>query len=209
MAQINWEEIEAAFSFKQVEDGEHTTQVTKAEVSDTPSQSGSYAINFELKALNGAKFPYSTSHWISFSNDNWRIHHLKSLLRDMGVSEENARKHIESCEDAGDKEAIVGAYRKIFNTLASKLPKTKVKVETQPYIYTYKEDNEAKGKKKGDKEIRLNGSRTEFAGESYTPPQTVEKLKERYPDIPVEGEEKIESVEDLGGEEVSMDETPF
>lgn len=198
---INWSELEAKYSTKRVEDGEYTTQVTKAEVSNIPSQSGNYAINFELKELNGVKFPYSSSHWISFkeNGDDWRHHHMKSLLLDMGVSEENARKHIDSCEEAGDKDQIVEAYRKMFKTLASKLPKAKVKVETQPYLYTYKENNDAKGKKAGDKEIRLNGHRTEFAGESYMSPQTVENLQKRYPGVPIEGEQKIESIDDLGG----------
>lgn len=208
MAQINWEEIEAAFSFRQVEDGEYTTQVTKAEVADTPSQSGNYAINFTLKEYNGMKFPYSSTHWLNLSDEksNWRLYHMRSLLLDMGVSKEDAQKHVEVCENADDK-AI--AYRKMFNALAGKFPKAKVKVETQPYVYTYKEDDEAKGKKKGDKEIRLKGHRTEFAGESYMPPQTIDKLKERYPDIPVEGEKKVESVDDSGGEEIKMDEIPF
>lgn len=205
---INWEEIEAVFSFRRVEDGEYTTQVAKATVADEPSQKGNYAINFELKEHDGAKFPYSSSHWISFGNDNWRIHHMKALLLDMGVSEENARKHIENCEGAGTKEQIVSAYRDMFQKLSSKLPKAKVKVETQPYLYTYKKDDESKGKHEGDKEIRLNGHRTEFAGESYMPPQTLEQLRERYPDVPVVGEQ-VGSVDDLGGEEINLDDIPF
>lgn len=203
MSSINWEEIENKYSFRQVEDGEYTTQVVKAEVADTPSPSGSYAINFELKDLNGVKFPYSSTHWISFKNNNWRIYHMKSLLLDMSVDEAKAKKKVEECESAGSNEQIADAYRKMFKACASTSPKTKVKVETQPYIFTNKETQE--------KTIHLNGHRTEFAGESYMPPQTVENLQERYPGVPVEGG-KVENVDDLGGVEdssIDMGDIPF
>lgn len=204
---IDWEALEAKYSFKQVEDGEYTTQVLKAEVADEPTQSGSYAIQFELKDLNGTKFPYSSSHWLSFKEgkDDWRCHHMKALLLDMGVSEENARKHIDKCEDAGTKDQIVAAYRKMFATLASKHPSAKVKVETQPYVRTDKESQ--------TKEIRLNGHRTEFAGVSYMPPQTLESLMERNPGVPIAGEAQpggeTQPENVLGGEAVNIDDIPF
>ncbi len=199
--QINWDEIEAAFGFKPVENGEYITKLLKAEVADTPTQSGSYAITFELDKKDGKTFPYSTTHWISFKNDNWRIHHMKSLLVDMGVDEAKAKSKVQECEFTGTKDQIVDAYRKAFNAWASKHPTVKVVVETQAYKH--------KDKNSGAEELRPDGHRTEFAGESYMPPQTMEDLQNRYPNVPVAGEAKVEGVDDLRSEEINLDDIPF
>lgn len=200
---INWDELEAKYSFKQVENGEYIATIAKIEVSETPTQSGSYAISFILKELNGASFPYSSSHWISFKpgKDDWRAHHMKSLLRDMGVDEAKARKKIDECESAGTNDQIAAAYRTMFAALAKTSPKAKVKVETQAYKF--------RDKITGVEELRENGHRTEFAGESYMPPQTLGQLKERYPDVPVAGANETKSVDDLGGEDVDISSIPF
>lgn len=197
---IDWDEIENKYSFRRVENGKYKTQVLEINVTDKPTDKGNYAINFKLKPLDGVEFPFSSAHWISFGNDNWRIHHLKTLITDMGVDEAKARKKIEECESAGDKERIVNTYRAMFKGLADTHPIAEVVVEDEPYKFRNKDT--------GAEEIRTNGHRTEFAGNSYMSPQTVEQLQKRYPGVPVAGENNNESA-DLGGEAVELDIIPF
>lgn len=215
---INWDELESRYSFKKVENGKYEATVIKAEVSDTPGLSGGYAVNFELRELDGKPFPYSSSHWLSFKEggDGWRQHHMKCLLTDMRVDEAKARQKIEECENAGTKDQIVDAYRKMFNALARTMPKANVVVETQAYKH--------KNKDTGVETLRPDGRRTEFDGDSYMPPQTLEGLKKRWPDVPVADEfqdgtkddtkddNHSNTVEILGGEpadDISVDDIPF
>lgn len=201
MANIDWSAIESEFSnsYKIIPDGEYTATIKSIKVSDNPTQSGAYSINIELEPSDEGRFPFFATHWLSFKNDNWRMHHMRAMMTDMGVLDEKAKKVVEECEGAGTNEQIAEAYRKKFAALGEKHPKAKVVVDTQAYKH--------KDKQTGKEELREDGHRTEFNGVSFMPAQELEGLMKRYPNVPTSAQRAVSDA--LHGEiDMSLD-TPF
>lgn len=119
----NWADIENEYNKGWKEyapEGEYKTRVSKVELVES-SQKKTPGLNFFFAETEEYAFPkFGTTHWISTGNENWRKYHHRELLRELGLTKEQAEKSVDLCEDKGDLEKIVAAYLAIFKKAIAK-----------------------------------------------------------------------------------------
>lgn len=130
--ELNWDDIEknAGGDFKDyAPDGKYEAKLDSVDVREVGTN-GSIAVEFILAEDDRYQYPKIT-HWLSFKNDNWRRWHFKQIFAVLGLTDEQAKKTIEVCEDKGDKDAIVKAYESAFKKVAQKHPSIELDVFTE------------------------------------------------------------------------------
>ena len=101
-------------------EGEFKTKVAKVELVES-SQKKTPGLNFLFADNADYAFPkFGTTHWISTGNENWRKYHHRELLRELGLTKEQAEKSVDLCEEKGDINKIVKAYVSIFEKAIAK-----------------------------------------------------------------------------------------
>lgn len=163
--------------------GKHKVKVDKATVATTTT--GSIRLQFEFQADDEYKYPKSAAHWVSRKNINWTKWHHKCLLQVLGVSEENAQKGIDSIEkDGASTDQIVKGYQTLYDRACSRHPEVEIEVREQ-----YDRDG---NKVMSDKGYAYTES--EFADRSVYSSNR-----------PKTASEPVESVDDFGSEDISID----
>ena len=131
MPTFNWDEIQAnaGGNFKPYADnGKFSVKAKDAKV--RTASTGTAFLEIELEEGDDFVFP-KISHALSFKNDYWRRWHFMNMLKELGVSEDNAKKAIETAEGKSSKEAIVSSYEQVFKRATSKHPEVKIEVYTE------------------------------------------------------------------------------
>ena len=179
----NWKDIENEFAgnFKNyAPEGEYKTKVSKVELVES-SQKKTPGLNFFFADNEEYAFPkFGTTHWLSTSNENWRKYHNRELLRELGLTKEQAEKSVDLCEDKGDFDKVVSAYLAVFEKAISKAG------EVDVVVFKRKADDKYATVDFANGNVRMN--------------RPEEESKEEKSDEP----EDLESAE-----EISMDEIPF
>lgn len=128
---LDWSAIEenAGGNYKPyAPDGEATVTVKDAQA--RTASTGTVWI--ELLMEDGEKYAYpKVSHPLSFKNDNWRAWHFMNILKELGVTEANAKKAIEVCESKSSQDAKVSAYEQTFKRIAAKHPTISIMVSSE------------------------------------------------------------------------------
>ena len=85
------------------------------------SQKDTPGLQFTFKDSKDYSFPkFGCTHWLSFNNDSWRQHHFKELFIVLGLTEDQARKSVELCEDNDGEDKIVATYEQVFKKALAK-----------------------------------------------------------------------------------------
>ena len=117
---INWNNVEDKYqkNFKDyAPEGEYTTTVESVEL--VTASTGNTGVRFNLAETDEYKFPKYGVTFYNTKNESWRQHHMKELFVVLGMTEDQARKSVEMCEDKSD---VMDAYQKVFTKF---LPKQK------------------------------------------------------------------------------------
>lgn len=167
--------------------GKHQVKVEKATVATTST--GSIRVVFEFQDTDEYRVPKSAAHWVSRKNIDWTKWHHKCLLQVLGVSEENAQKGIDSVEKDGvSNDQLVKGYQALYDRACSRHPEVEIEVREQ-----YDRD--------GNKVLSEKGyayTESEFADRSVYSSNK-----------PKTASETVESLDDLGGEEIDLGDLPF
>lgn len=128
---LNWDEIEAeASSNKQYKDyapnGEHRVKVKEIKKNDNGN--GWFDFVFEETEY---KFPKLSFALFSDAKIKYRAHYYKEVMKQLGASEENARKAVEVCEGKSSRADVHKAYADAFARLAKKHPEIEIEVRDQ------------------------------------------------------------------------------
>lgn len=131
MANLDWNTIEAEANTNKnfldyAPNGEHTVKVD--EVTKRDNGKGW----FEFAFVDG-KYKYPKLSFAFFSDDkvNFRAHYYKEVMKQLGASEDAARKAVEVCEGKSGRENVFKAYTDAFNRLAKKHPELTIEVRDQ------------------------------------------------------------------------------
>lgn len=131
MANLDWSTIEAEANTNKnfldyAPNGEHTVKVD--EVTKRDNGKGW----FEFTFVDG-EYKYPKLSFAFFGDDkvNFRAHYYKEVMKQLGASEEAARKAVEVCEGKSGRENIFKAYADAFNRLAKKHPELTIEVRDQ------------------------------------------------------------------------------
>ena len=127
---INWSEAEKtanAFS-PMAEPGIYKAKIETIDVRETKNAQGntSYWLDF-LFVDDGIKFP-KISHPISRKNLNWCAWHFMSILKELGIAEDKAKKAIEMAEDKSGVDNIIAGYHAAFDRATQKHPEVEIEV---------------------------------------------------------------------------------
>lgn len=178
----DWDAIENEYKkdFKDyAPEGEFETKVKAVEQIES-SQKKTPGLTFTFEDNDQYAFPkFGTTHWISFNNEKWRKHHFKELMCVLGVTEDAARKAVDTCENKGSQDAIVKAYTDAFNRLVSKHPSVMVAV------YKRTPDSKYTSCDFADFNVRMN-----------------------RPEVEAVSEEPLAGAQDAS-DEINLDELPF
>lgn len=184
----DWDQLgeEYGSKFKPfIEDGKYKVKVADAEVHEVGTN-GAVAIDIMFEEGKEFQYPKAT-HWQSEKNINWSKFHSKQLLVVLGVSEDAARKAIDTCEaKRGNKESLVKAYDQVFKKAAAKHAELEIEV--------YTERNENNGKDYARAEFMDNRVRMNRNTESKPATTTTSEV--------VPGAEEV-------GEEIDLADIPF
>lgn len=127
---LNWDEIEAEAaenSFKQyAENGEHTVSV--AEVAYKDNGNGWFEMTFEDSEV---KYPKLSIAFFGDDKIKRRAHYYKEVMKLLGVTEDQARKAVDTCESKNNRADVAKMYTDMFNRLAKKHPKITIEVRDQ------------------------------------------------------------------------------
>lgn len=127
---LNWNTIEAEANTNNYKEyapsGEHTVKVN--EVTKRDNGNGW----FEFTFVEG-EFKYPKLSFAFFSDEkiNYRAHYYKEAMKQLGASEDNARKAVEVCEGKSGRENVFKAYVDAFGRLAKKHPELTIEVRDQ------------------------------------------------------------------------------
>ena len=183
---INWSEAEkSANQFSPMaEPGTCTAKVETIDIRETKNAEGntSYWLDF-IFVDDGTKYP-KISHPISRKNLNWCAYHFMSILKELGIAEDKAKKAIEMAEDKKGDANIIAAYHATFERAVAKNPEVEIEV--------YEDDK-----------INPNSGRPYMRADFKNPKigfgnRTAKKA------APSSGETILDE-----GEEIKMDELPF
>ena len=127
---INWDEAEknaSAFS-PMAEPGTYTAKVETIDIRETKNAQGntSYWLDF-IFVDDGVKYP-KISHPISRKNLNWCAWHFMSILKELGIAEDKAKKAIEMAEGKSGTDNIIAAYHAAFERAVAKNPEVEIEV---------------------------------------------------------------------------------
>lgn len=127
---INWDEAEknaSAFS-PMAEPGTYTAKVETIDIRETKNAQGNttYWLDF-LFVDDGTKYP-KISHPISRKNISWCAYHFMSILKELGITEDKAKKAIEMAEGKNGTENIIAAYHATFDHATEKHPEVEIEV---------------------------------------------------------------------------------
>lgn len=177
---INWDELKDQYGGNYAGVGKYKVKVKDVVMSDKNGNSCRVDINYEKK--DGLSYP-KTSYFLSFKEDakvGWRQLMAMTLMKELSGSEEDAKKVVENIESKDGNEAIIKEYQASFKRLGEKHREVEIEVYSEL----------------GDD------------GREYTRSQLTadSKLSTKRPP---KKEKKVESVDDLGGEEIKMDKIPF
>lgn len=102
------------------EPGFYKAKVAKvdARVSKNAQGGETYWLEFNFEE-GDVKFP-KLSHPISFKNQNWRVWHFMTMLKEFGISEDKAKQAIQNAENKGKEDSIVSAYVDMFERASKK-----------------------------------------------------------------------------------------
>lgn len=183
----NWAEIESQYNkgdYKNYAlEGEHKTKVSKVELVES-SRKKTPGLTFFFADNEEYAFPkFGATHWFSTDEKkiNWRKYHSRELLRELGLTKEQAEKSVDICEEKEEIGKIMQAYLAIFKKAISKSGEVDVVVFKRKADDKYPTIDFANGN------VRMNRP---------------EEEKEE------EEEEKEESILD-GAEEMDLSELPF
>lgn len=127
---INWDSIEKEQNqfAPMAEVGKHTVKVSSIDLRETKNAQGNttYWLDFLIEE-DDFKYP-KISHPISFKNAGWRQFHFMSILKELGIAEEKAKKAIEMAEDKKGEENIVASYHSTFDRATQKHPEITIDV---------------------------------------------------------------------------------
>lgn len=177
---INWDELKDQYGGNYAGVGKYKVKVKNVVMSDKNGNSCRVDINYEKN--DGLSYP-KTSYFLSFKEDakvGWRQLMAMTLMKELSGSEEDAKKVVENIESKDGNEAIIKEYHASFKRLGEKHREVEIEV------YSELSDN----------------------GLEYTRSQLTADNKLSTKRSPKK-EKKIESVDDLGGEEIKMDEISF
>ena len=148
----NWDKIDEQYQSKYKDyapEGKHTTHVAAAEYRES-SLKKTPGIQFTFEDNDSYAFPkFGCTHWLSFKNDEWRMHHFKELMKVLGASEEDARKAVDACEGKKEQKDICKAYEAVFKKLADKHP------EVEAVVYFRNEDSQYADVDFADRSVRM------------------------------------------------------
>lgn len=178
---INWLELEQKYGGSYAGVGKYKVKVKDVVVNDK-SNTGSCRIDINYEKKDGLSYP-KTSYFLSFkegANVGWRQIMAMTLMKELCGSEEDAKKVVDNIESKDGDDAIIKGYQDSFKRLGEKHREVEIEVYSQP-----SED-----------------------GREYTRSQLTAdgKLRTQRND---QKPKKVESIDDLGGEDISIDSTPF
>lgn len=100
--------------------GQYKAKVSKVDARISKNAQGGETYWLELTFEEGdVKFP-KLSHPISFKNDNWRVWHFMTMLREFGIPEDKAKQAVQNAEGKNGHDSIVSAYVDMFERAAKK-----------------------------------------------------------------------------------------
>ena len=128
---IDWKKAEesAGSQFSPMaEPNDYKVKVETIDVRETKNAEGntSYWLDF-LFVDDGTRYP-KISHPISRKNINWCAYHFMSILKELGISEDKAKKAIEMAEDKKGVDNIIAAYHATFERAVAKNPEVEITV---------------------------------------------------------------------------------
>lgn len=121
----NWTDIENEFNkgYKEyAPEGEHKTKVSKVELVES-SQKKTPGLTFFFADNEDYTFPkFGATHWFPTDENkiNWRKYHSRELLRELGLTKEQAEKTVDMCEDKEEADKIMNAYLQMFEKAIAK-----------------------------------------------------------------------------------------
>ena len=125
----DWDALEKEYTvFKDyAREGKFKTRILSVEIRSTST--GSIAQDFKFEDTDEYALPKAT-HWLTFKEgkDGWRKIHNRNLMMVLGATKEQAQSAVDTCESKGNQEAIVEAYRKMYNKLAQKHAEVEIEV---------------------------------------------------------------------------------
>lgn len=130
---FNWDEIQkdAGQNFSPMaKPGVHTAKVEIVDVRETKNKEGNTSYWLDLVFIDeGTAYP-KISHPISFKNPkgSWRKWHYMLMLKELGISEDKAKKAIEMAESKKGNENIVASYHAMLNRAVEKHPEVEIEV---------------------------------------------------------------------------------
>lgn len=126
---INWGSIDEKYNngFKNYAlPGIYTVKCDGVEFKQVGSK-GNYIMKFHFAETDDTQFP-TADHWLSKTNENWRIYHSKNLFVVLGSTEEKAKKGCEMAESKDNFDDKAKVYEKGFQTLLMKQPEVEIEV---------------------------------------------------------------------------------
>lgn len=178
---INWDELKDQYGGNYAGVGKYKVKVKDVLMNDR-SSTGSCRVDINYEKKDGLSYP-KTSYFLSFKEDakvGWRQFMAMTLMKELSGSEEDAEKVVENIESKDGDEAIIKEYQASFKRLGEKHREVEIEVYSE---------------RGGD-------------GREYTRSQLTADSKLSTKRSPKK-EKKVESVDDLGGEEVKLDEILF
>ena len=129
----DWDEIQkdAGGQFSPfAKPGVHTAKIETIDVRETKNKEGNTSYWLDLIFVDeGTAYP-KISHPISFKDPkgSWRKWHYMLMLKELGISEDKAKKAIEMAESKKGNENIVAAYHATFARAVEKHPEVEIEV---------------------------------------------------------------------------------
>ena len=127
---LNWDEIEAEVNTNNYKEfapnGEHEVKIKEANKRDNGN--GWFEFVFEE---DNFKYPKLSFAFFSDEKVKYRAHYYKEVMKQLGATEEAARKAVEVCEGKSARGDVFKAYADAFNRLAKKHPRLTVEVRDQ------------------------------------------------------------------------------
>ena len=108
--------------------GPYKAKIENIDVRETKNAQGNTSYWLDLIfADEGIRFP-KISHPISRKKVNWCAWHFMSILKELGIAEDKAKKAIEMAEDKKGDDNIVAAYHATFERAVAKNPEIEIEV---------------------------------------------------------------------------------
>lgn len=186
----DWDALEKQYSqqFKTYAGlGRYKVKVESAEVKAMPS--GSIRVVFTFTEDDQYKYPKSAAHWMTRNNIGWTKQHHCNILQALGVDKVKARQAIDGVEkDGATTDQLVKGYQALYDRACSRHPIVEIEV---------REQRDQDGNiRKSDAGYAYNESEITANGVYMTNTKKASS-------------ETVESVDDLGGEDINIDEIPF